>query len=131
MNTTHLYSATVSNLSATRRDTLIRSLPIKYYNGILTADTLAQCQGADCPIKNDLGSGEIYFVMDAIQKMASSRMGVNYCPVAIKITLVFVFFFFVFTSSRWRCTCARPSACACTPSSFRSATAKIGHNRTC
>lgn len=70
MNTTHLYSATVSNLSATRRDTLIRSLPIKYYNGILTADTLAQCQGADCPIKNDLGSGEIYFVMNAIQANA-------------------------------------------------------------
>lgn len=70
MNSTHLYSATVSNLSATRRDTLIRSLPIKYYNGLLSADTLASCQDAATPIGNDLGSGEIYFVMDAIQANA-------------------------------------------------------------
>lgn len=70
MNSTHLYSATVSNLSVTRRDTLIRSLPTKYYNGLLCADTLASCQSAATPICNELGSGEIYFVMDAIRANA-------------------------------------------------------------
>jgi hypothetical protein len=67
---THLYSATVSNLSATRRENLLRSLPVKYYDCFEKADLIADCQGAACPTTNELGSGEIYFFMDATKANA-------------------------------------------------------------
>ena len=33
-------------------------------------DTIADCQGAACPTTNELGSGEIYFFMDATKANA-------------------------------------------------------------
>ncbi len=65
MKTNHLYSVTISNLSVVRRENILRSLPSKYYDCYERADLIADCMGANCPVKNDSGSGEVYFLMDA------------------------------------------------------------------
>ena len=65
MNTTHLYSVTVSNISKDRFRSQIVKLPRKYWDCFVSADMLALCQNAEVPSANDSGSGEAYFVMNA------------------------------------------------------------------
>ena len=65
MNTTHLYSVTVSNLSLVRLDNTLACMPSKYFDCLVAADKIAQCIDAPIPVANNAGSGEAYFVMDA------------------------------------------------------------------
>jgi hypothetical protein len=65
MNTTHLYSVTVSNINKDRFTSQIVTLPKKYWDCFYTADQIAQCQDAPVCCASNAGSGEAYFVMDA------------------------------------------------------------------
>ena len=65
MNTTHLYSVTVSNITPARLDRLLAGMPSKYFDCFVAADKVAICQSAPVPVSNNAGSGEAYFVMDA------------------------------------------------------------------
>ena len=65
MNTTHLYSVTVSNINKDRFASQITNLPKKYWDCFATADQIAQCQDAPVVCESNAGSGEAYFVMNA------------------------------------------------------------------
>lgn len=67
----HLYSATVSNLSASNLRRKVTSvIPQKYFDCYISADMIASCEGALTASKTNAGSGEIYFVMDATKANA-------------------------------------------------------------
>jgi hypothetical protein len=70
MNTTHLYSVTVSNLSKNRLTQVINTMPDKYFSAFAAADKIAACVDAPIPVQTNAGSGECYFVMDAIKANA-------------------------------------------------------------
>jgi hypothetical protein len=64
MNTTHLYSVSVSNVS--RLDTILAHMPTKYFDCLVEADKIAQrIDAAAVPVGRNAGSVEAYFVMTA------------------------------------------------------------------
>ena len=78
--TNHLYSATISRSSSRTLNTILKTLPAKYYLAYCSADVVAMNTNATTPKAKSLGSVELYFscnatLANALRKWMQRRFG--------------------------------------------------------
>ena len=78
--TNHLYSATISRSSSRTLNTILKTLPAKYYLAYCSADVVAMNNNATTPKAKSLGSVELYFscnatLANALRKWMQRRFG--------------------------------------------------------
>lgn len=78
--TNHLYSATISRSSSRTLNTILKTLPAKYYLAYCSADCVAMSNNATTPKAKSLGSVELYFscnatLANALRKWMQRRFG--------------------------------------------------------
>lgn len=79
-STNHLYSATISRSSSRTLNTLLKTIPAKYFLAYCNADVVAQRINATSPKAKSLGSVELYFscnatLANALRKWMQRRFG--------------------------------------------------------